>query len=340
MKKTGFSLIELTTVAAISGFAIIYGISLYQAQDKERRKEDATNAAFSQIRQFFDLRRKILQTSNQLSFTSFNESGQKRFMKSKDYSVCAEGSTDCQENYRVLTVKGRSPVCEGAQVEETVEVECVAKNPVVPEIKLEGMAGPGAKVFELCSRAACAVSGGILGKAQASGTETAARLPRIKINRKIPKTDASGNCLVGQVSEVISYFPPSAQDLSSDGRNGNPVAAVVCMQVPSGKKLEIDGIHCGTPLAGSPPPSPLPTTPPIPTYCIDCERSRAAYPTAQQATYDANCPIFRDFNITVFAITKYGENNFDVVQQVANFARPKIEDPNGVKILQQVPGKF
>lgn len=338
MKKAGFSLIELTTVVAISAFAVLYGISLYQAQDKERRKEDSTNAAFSQIRQFFDLRRKILQTSNQLSFTSF---GTKRFMKSQDYSSCVEGDADCQENYRVLAVKGRSPVCEGAQIEETLEVECVAKNPVVPEIKLEGMAGPGAKVFELCSRGACSVSGGVLGTAQTSSTgETAARLPRLKIVRRIPKTDASGNCLAGQVSEVVSYFPPSASDLSSDGRNGNPVAAVVCMQVPYGKKLEVDGVHCGTPGAAAPLTTPPPPASSTDAYCIDCERLRSHYPTALQGTYDANCPLFRDFNITVFAITKYGENNFDVVQQVANFARPKIEDPNGVKILQQVPGKF
>lgn len=319
MKKKGFTLLELIVTVGLMGVACLFGISLFLEQDKERRKNENASQAYSQIRQFFDLRRRFLQTANQLTFTSYNESGQKKFMKSKDFSSCVEGEPDCQESYRAFVVEGRTSICQGGIIRETVETECVNKNPVISTVDLNSIGGPGAKAFEFCAPVACAAQNGIIRSAQ---------IPRIKITRRIPKRAINGTCVPNQFTNSISYFPPSALNRSSDGTNGNPVAAVACLQVPVGRKIEVDGKHCGTTGASDFP------------NCYKCEEPQNAHDSSIKDDFPTYCPLYRDFNISVVVITRHERNIYDAYHQAANFPRPKIEDPEGVRILQQVPGSF
>lgn len=121
----------------------------------------------------------------------------------------------------------------------------------------------------------------------------------------------------------MTYFPEEEEGFSSSGLNGKPVAAAVCLQVPAGYHFELAGVHCGTPG----------TENQRPPDCIDCELPKTQYPHNRQDAWSENCPLYRDFNLSVFFVSRYAEDKFDLSQQVANFPRPKIFDPNAPKIM-------
>ncbi len=301
MKKEGFSLIEVIVTVGLFGLSIMFGISVYSKYQEERKKIDTLAVASSYSRQFFDLRAKVVQAATRIDFTSFDP---------------ADGNIHTmngQESYQNITIQANSSQC--GPITETVTVDCVPKHSQVPSIDLNQISGPR-QVFVSCAPKACGSStDNILGKD--------GQLPRIKVTRTVKKHDTSGNCL-NDTQDTVTFFPQSEDLLSSSGREGNPVAAVVCINTPVGAKLAVDGIHCGTPsAAGKTPPD-----------CIDCEVSKSSYSTAaQQTLWDNNCPLYRDFGLSIFFIAQVGKDKFDLAQQVASFPRPGLLDPKAAKIL-------
>ena len=318
MNKRAFTLIELMVGVVISSLAALFGITLYLAQLKEAKQEEARNTAASMIRQFLNAEKKSLDVSMGTELVAFTPSKQ---MNSKNLSVCTISDPtnpgDCQEVHRALNLTLRTnplsfPMAvyqaNRALLEtftETVEVECVGRYPSVPNIDLKTLPGrswdavkkdyvsSAPVVFSQCVPADCA--------ADSNGILSSQFLPRIKVTRRLPQkvldgagaiidvkktTTASGTEQL-DFQESVVYYPPSEPNLSSGGMNGNPVAATVCIQVPPGRTQTADN--------------------------------------------------YRDISLAVFVLTRSGENTFDIVQQVANLPRPKIETDDSIKVLGKVP---
>jgi len=255
----GFTLVELMVTLALLSLVALFGVTLTQAQFKENKRIEAMSQASASIRQFFDLRRRVLQSATNLNFTSFSPVN---YLNPNNYQECsgpASASPPCQEVFSNMRIEANSAECD-LGVTETIQVECINKNQKVGIINLAEVPGAISDVF---------------GKCAPDCSQLTNKVPRIKVVRECRRTGRA-------LRTTETFFPdgnravPSTDSISNDGRDGNPIAAVLCMQIPLGRNL---------------------------------------------STY-------RDFNLSMFMLTRTTDDKYDWVQQTASFPRPKIPDPN------------
>ncbi|MFM8270173.1 MAG: prepilin-type N-terminal cleavage/methylation domain-containing protein [Pseudomonadota bacterium] len=336
MKQKGFTLLELLIGLGLSSVVLFFGTSLFLSQEKERKKQETTNVTFSMTRQFLDLRRKISQRlRKEVSLIPFK---QNRYINLLSFTACNPGTSSCQQTFSSINFSAQAAECD--EVRENISVECVTKTPSVPVIDMGAFPEDAKGGFSDCVPAECKLVNNQL------GTQNA--LPRIRITRQIPRRGSDGTCLVDGsgnkiFQESVSFFPSGNANSSNDGSLVNPIVAASLCILPPVNALP----PTPDPIKNCGPTSPLSPLPPLPppaddtqTYCIDCERNVEDYPPNQQQNRIQLCqPKFRDFNLTLFAISRFGEKHFELVKQVANFPNSKLDTSSGIQFLGQIPPK-